>query len=249
MKDDNYIVIQGHMINKLGLKGNDLIIYALIAGFTQDGECEFSGSLQYIADWCGSSKNSVIRNLKNLVDKGLITKSEEIVNGIKICKYRCSQNVNSHTQNVNEGGNKMLTGCSQNVNRGGNKMLTNNINNNIEDTININNNRAYRSYVENYTPNDDLRKALMSWVEMRIVDRKAFTHRALELALQKLDKLANNDETKIQIVNESIERGWLSFFEPKKKTWEEEKKDFLAWAEEEDKKLELERDSSDTIED
>ena len=135
MKDDNYIVIQGHMINKLGLKGNDLIIYALIAGFTQDDECEFSGSLQYIADWCGSSKNSVIRNLKNLVDKGLITKSEETVNGIKVCKYRCSQNVNSHSQNVNEGGNKMLTGCSQNVNGGVHKMLTNNIDNNIEDNI------------------------------------------------------------------------------------------------------------------
>lgn len=111
-----------------------------------------------------------------------------------------------------------------------------------------NNKRAYRSYVESYTPNDDLRNALMAWVEMRIVDRKAFTHRALELALQKLDKLASDDRTKIQIVNESIERGWLSFFEPKKKTWEEQVKDALAWAEEEDRKRELERNDSDTIE-
>ena len=79
----------------------------------------------------------------------------------------------------------------------------------------LNNKKAYRLCVEEYTSNEDLRKALMSWVEMRIVDKKPFTHRALELALNKLDTLADNDDTKIRIVNESVERGWLTFYKPK----------------------------------
>ena len=37
MKSDNYIVIQGWMVNELNLKGNDLLVFALIYGFTRDG--------------------------------------------------------------------------------------------------------------------------------------------------------------------------------------------------------------------
>ena len=33
IKNENFIAIQGWMINELQLKGNDLIVYALIYGF------------------------------------------------------------------------------------------------------------------------------------------------------------------------------------------------------------------------
>ena len=42
-----YIVIQDWMISDLQLKGNELLTYALIYGFSQDGESEFKGSLKY----------------------------------------------------------------------------------------------------------------------------------------------------------------------------------------------------------
>ena len=48
MKNENYIVIQGWMRNELNLKGNELIVYALIYGFSQDEESEFTGSVAYI---------------------------------------------------------------------------------------------------------------------------------------------------------------------------------------------------------
>lgn len=38
IRDSNYVVIQGWMITRLGLKGNELMIYAVIYGFTQNGE-------------------------------------------------------------------------------------------------------------------------------------------------------------------------------------------------------------------
>jgi hypothetical protein len=48
MKNSQYINIQGWMVNELKLKGNDLIIFAIIFGFSQDQESWFNGSLQYL---------------------------------------------------------------------------------------------------------------------------------------------------------------------------------------------------------
>ena len=48
MKDENYILIPGWAINQLQLKGNNLMVYSIIYGFSQDGETEFTGSLQYL---------------------------------------------------------------------------------------------------------------------------------------------------------------------------------------------------------
>lgn len=74
VKDNNFIAIQGWMRTKLNLKGNELLIYALVYGFSQDGNSSFKGSRKYIADWCGCSLNTVDRSLLSLVNKGLLAK-------------------------------------------------------------------------------------------------------------------------------------------------------------------------------
>ena len=119
VKNENFIAIQGWMVSELGLKGNSLLIYAIIYGFSQAEGQVFSGSLQYLADWTNSTRQGALRILKNLIEAGLIIKKEKIVNGVKFCEY-CCQNVNG-----------VLTKCEQGVN----KMLTNNIEDNIEDNI------------------------------------------------------------------------------------------------------------------
>lgn len=118
VKDGNYIVIQSFMVTDLKLKGNELMIYAIIYGFCQN-EQRFSGSLQYLADWTNSTRQSVFSNLKKLCDKGMIAKSEEYINGVKFCSYTVQ---------------KTLTGCTKNFNGGVQKTLTNN----IEDNLSIN---------------------------------------------------------------------------------------------------------------
>ena len=35
VEKENYVVVQGWMITELGLKGNELLIYAVIHGFSQ----------------------------------------------------------------------------------------------------------------------------------------------------------------------------------------------------------------------
>ena len=71
MKSNNYVNIQGWMVTQLELKGNELITYAIIYGFSQDGKNEFTGSIAYIAKWLNVSKRTVIRTLNELTDKNL----------------------------------------------------------------------------------------------------------------------------------------------------------------------------------
>lgn len=73
---DNYIVIQGWMVTELGLKGNDLLVYAIIYGFSQDEESIFYGSRQYLADWCCSTVRGIQNNLNHLIELGLIEQVE-----------------------------------------------------------------------------------------------------------------------------------------------------------------------------
>ena len=74
IKDENYFVVHGWMRTKLNLKGNHLTIYALIYGFSQDGESEFRGTLQYITDFTGGAGRTVRGVLKDLATQGLIRK-------------------------------------------------------------------------------------------------------------------------------------------------------------------------------
>lgn len=87
MKKNDYLLVQAFMIQELGLKGNELIIYALIHGFSKDGESEFKGSLSYISEWTGLSRPTVVSILKQLQENGLISKREYSVNGVKMCAY------------------------------------------------------------------------------------------------------------------------------------------------------------------
>lgn len=88
IEKENYVVVQGWMITELGLKGNELLIYAVIHGFSQAPNQSFTGSLQYLADWINGSKQTVINCLKSLVDKDLIIKTEKKYNGVKIFEYQ-----------------------------------------------------------------------------------------------------------------------------------------------------------------
>ncbi len=76
-KSKNYINIQGWMISDLRLKGNELILYAIIFGFSQDGKSEFYGSLSYIQKMLNISKNTVIKSLKSLTQKGFVIRTSE----------------------------------------------------------------------------------------------------------------------------------------------------------------------------
>lgn len=113
VKDGTYVNIQSFMVNELHLSGNALIIYAVIYGFSQDGESWFTGSRSYLAAWCQASKSTVSRNLETLCADGLIERRERTESGVLLVDYRAvryTQNGQGCTQNEQGGVPKMGTG-------------------------------------------------------------------------------------------------------------------------------------------
>lgn len=88
IRDQNFYAVSGWMVTRLGLKGRELHAYAIIYGFTQDCETEFTGSLSYISEWLGCTKKTTIETLKSLISKGLIEKNQDEIRGIKVNYYR-----------------------------------------------------------------------------------------------------------------------------------------------------------------
>ena len=212
MQDKSYITIQGWMRTELDLSGNDLLVYAIIYGFSQTSNQYFTGSLQYLADWCGATKQGIMKNLNNLVDRGLINK---VKNGANSVAYYTTE-FNGHTTEFN-------TTIKHS--------LINNIDNTIEDkkeNIIINNNTEFFGKIKNtkkkslyekcydhileFTNNVGLIEALNDYLKMRLqMKDKPLYENSWKGMLNKLSKMDNQ----LEVVNTSIERGWASFFEQK----------------------------------
>ena len=102
----------------------------------------------------------------------------------------------------------------------------NNINNN--NITNKNNNKkeskkeSFDELIDNYTYDEELRFELKNHLSVRKAKKGAMTNRAIELSLSKLNELTKNvpineaEKVKIKIVQQSIENGWIGFFELKK---------------------------------
>lgn len=91
IKDENFYTVLGWMLNVLGLKGNELIIFAIIYSFSQDGESEFTGSLSYMQTFANiNSHNTVTAALQSLQEKNYITKREYIKDNVRRCAYRAN---------------------------------------------------------------------------------------------------------------------------------------------------------------
>ena len=215
VKDENYIHIPGWAVTRLGLKGNELLIYSAIYGFSQDGETRFTGSLQYLADWTNSTKQSCIKCLKSLAEKGYITKYEKIVNGVKFCEYQAVKPKFMVVNKVEQGSKQSLTG-------GIKQSLPNILDNNILDNNTVSNkkerkskSKSYDEQIAEYTQNEELQEALKAFIQMRSFIKKPLTEYGLKLLLNKLSKIGRTDAEKIAIVNRSVEHNWQGFFEIK----------------------------------
>ena len=71
--------------------------------------------------------------------------------------------------------------------------------------------------------NEKLKQVLSDFKDMRKVMKKPMTEKAEQLLLNKLDNLSTDTEQQIKIVEQSIERNWLSVFPLKENTSEKNK--------------------------
>ena len=103
-----FITIQQEMRDLLGLKGNELIVFAFINGYSQEGQGCYYGGLANLQRVCGiASRQTAIDVLKSLMAKGYIVKTEQIFNGVKMISYSVSPIIGQGVQ-------KMDKGCPEN---------------------------------------------------------------------------------------------------------------------------------------
>ena len=85
MDRTSYTVLDS-MVFDLKLKGLQKDIYAIIYDACRTGNL-YTGGISYLAKWTQSTKQGVIKALKELTDKGLIERRERYENGVKYVDY------------------------------------------------------------------------------------------------------------------------------------------------------------------
>lgn len=220
VRDNNFFVVHGWMINRLGLKGNELQVYAIIYGFSQTEGTEFSGNLQYLADWTNATRRTALNSLQGLVEKGLLIKEDVFTNGVKACKYRCrldacdgEKTSPGVVKKLHQGGEKTSPVVVKKLHQCGEKTSPNKINDNISG-IDIDNTEGeaptpplvplgtpkrksvklsapeIEDMLARYAPNAEALELLREWVKVRKAKRAPETEKALTLNLDKLESLA-----------------------------------------------------------
>lgn len=77
------------------------------------------------------------------------------------------------------------------------------------------NKNIYTSVVDGFTDNQDLKKSIYDFIDMRKLIKKPMSEQAVKIMLNKLSKLASDDETQIKILEQSVEHSWQSVYELK----------------------------------
>lgn len=105
-----YLTITEEMI-KRGLNGSELLVYALINGYSQRSSGCYYGSLENTAEMCGLSRATALRTLQSLTEKGYLLKGRSTINGEIRTTYvatRVSKCNSEQYQNDTAGSVKMI---------------------------------------------------------------------------------------------------------------------------------------------
>ena len=216
IKENNFITILSFMVTDLKLKGNELLVYAIIYGFTQAENQRFTGSLQYLADWTNSTKQGVLKNLKSLTDKGFIARETKVINGVTFVEY--------YSTLFNGGVKQSLTGgIKQSLTN--NNDINNTNNNNLEnepktEKIPFSKVREkqeelaeIQSLISEYTDDSKLIEAIDSFIQYRKQKREPMSAQAVKLMLKKLSSFTVEEQ--IEAIETAIVSNWTGVY-PKK---------------------------------
>ena len=134
MKENTYYVVMSFMVDDLHLKGIELQLYAIIHGFSQDGENAFRGSIAYLQDWTGVARSTVFNGLASLVEKGLVEKKDIFMGNVKFCEYKTtSKKIIPPVRKQDGGSPKIGRGVVRKQDGGSTETRPNNIDDNKDD--------------------------------------------------------------------------------------------------------------------
>ena len=94
------IHIYDWMISDLKLSGNELLVFATVYGFSQDGESEYRGGYRWLSTFLNVSEKTTRNILASLTEKGVIAKRVENINGVVFNRFAVCPEISTPTQNL-----------------------------------------------------------------------------------------------------------------------------------------------------
>lgn len=86
------------MRETLGLQGNALLVYAVIAGYSANGQGCYYGNLEYLCQLTGCSRRTVIRTLQELVEQKFIKKVNQWDGNLnRTCHYEVEKSMGANS--------------------------------------------------------------------------------------------------------------------------------------------------------
>ena len=189
-------------MREMGLKGNELIVFAVINGFSQNGNGSFHGSLAALQEMCGiASRQTITDILKSLVDKGYINKTEVSLNGVKNISYSVCPKNGQGVQKMDMDVQKLDRGCPKNGH-----IYINDIN--ISPTE-INNNKGKRFDFKNALIEIGVSPEVAEdWMQVRKAAKATNTETAFNRIKHEIEKSGLSANECITI---AVSRSWQGF--------------------------------------
>ena len=222
MQRNYYAIIPANVRYDKNLKDKAKLLYGEITALCNEkGYCWASN--RYFAELYSVSIKTISTLIKNLIDNGYIYSEIIYKDGSKEIDKRYLKLVNNPIENIvnTPMEEKVNTPMEEKV-KDNNTVINNTIINNKkekkEKASSKNNKSEIDMLIEEYTNNTELKNTLIEFVKHRKSLKAPMTTRALKQLMNKLNSLATNDFTKIEILNESILNGWKGVF-PLKNNW------------------------------
>ena len=221
IKDENYYVIHGWMRNRLGLNGNKLIVYAILYGFSQDGESEFRGSVDYITEFTGAGEKTIRNTLNALVGAGLVKKVDRNKEKGETNGYVCipldevlgvGKNYHPPWQKLPTGVVKTTTGGRQNLppiinlNKESNKELNIEVSKKESKNLNINKNlQSYDEIFEDFCVKPFVKEAYFKFIaHLKLNHGVTMLNDRLQTLIVRMDLSYREDGDKVRALNEAV---------------------------------------------
>lgn len=241
MNKGYYAVIPANVRYDKNIPANAKLLYGEITALANDkGYCWASNS--YFAELYEVSKETISRWISKLEKSGYVKvqiiykeNTKEIIerriyiNGIpQIVNEKTyvqtddksntpiDENINTYGQNNQDDIDENInTPIDENV-KDNNTVFNNTINNKKEkNKTSVDTKTDFDNLIDEYTKNDKLKDTIYEFIKMRKTVKKTLTTKALELLLNRLNHIANDDISKIKVLEQSIEHCWLTVYECK----------------------------------
>ena len=188
-----YFVIQDWMITALHLKGCELLVYAVVFGYSQKGAGCYFGSAAALAETLGISRQTIVSTFKSLTERGLLIKTDDYHAGVHTCAYA----VNLDLSNNFTGCQETLQGCKEILQGGSQKTL--------------HNNKSIDNKIDNIIPPYNTPQFIEIW--KTLCRQPKWRGKSRDAIQAQADYLRGfSEDTAIKMMQNSIRNGWQGLF-------------------------------------